>query len=99
VKYAGESPVIEIRTFCTANKIQATVSDNGPGIARAHQKRVFQKFYRIPTTNVHDVKGFGLGLFYVKSMCEAHHWKISLDPSSETGTTFILEINQIPLNG
>jgi two-component system, OmpR family, phosphate regulon sensor histidine kinase PhoR len=93
VKYAGENPEIVIRTYCIGNKIQATVSDNGPGISRVHQKRVFQKFYRIPTDNVHDVKGFGLGLFYVKSICEAHHWKISLDPSLEIGTTFIFEIN------
>ena len=99
VKYAGETPEIVITTVCATNKIQATVSDNGPGISRAHQKRVFQKFYRIPTANVHDVKGFGLGLFYVKSICDAHHWKISLDPSSEKGTTFKLEINQKPLNG
>jgi len=99
VKYAGEIPQIEIKTWCTGSKIQVTVSDNGHGIARAHQKRVFQKFYRIPTANVHDVKGFGLGLFYVKSICDAHHWKISLDPSPMSGTTFILEINQKPLNG
>ena len=93
VKYAGNTPEIEIKTRKTAGKIQVTVSDNGPGIGRVHQKRVFRKFYRIPTANVHDVKGFGLGLFYVKSICDAHHWKISLDPSSEKGTTFILEIN------
>jgi two-component system, OmpR family, phosphate regulon sensor histidine kinase PhoR len=99
VKYAGATPEIVIRTFKTANKIKTTISDNGPGIMRAQQKRVFQKFYRIPTANVHDVKGFGLGLFYVKSICDAHHWKISLDPSPVTGTTFILEINQKPLNG
>jgi two-component system phosphate regulon sensor histidine kinase PhoR len=69
------------------------VGDNGPGIGRAHQRRVFQKFYRIPTANIHDVKGFGLGLFYVKSICDAHHWKISLDPNPATGTVFIVEIN------
>jgi len=63
-----------------------------------HQKRVFQKFYRIPTANVHDVKGFGLGLFYVKSICDAHRWKISLDPSPAKGTTFILELTQKQLN-
>ena len=93
VKYAGASPEIVIKTFKQANKIIITVSDNGPGIGRIHQKRVFQKFYRIPTANVHDVKGFGLGLFYVKSICEALHWKISIDPSPLKGTTFILEIN------
>ncbi len=99
VKYAGETPEIVIKTRKKTSKIVITISDNGPGISRAYQKRVFQKFYRIPTANVHDVKGFGLGLFYVKSICEAHHWKISLDPSTDKGTTFILEINQKPLNG
>jgi len=93
VKYAGETPEIEIKTVHRANRILIYISDNGPGIARVHQKRVFQKFYRIPTANVHDVKGFGLGLFYVKSICDAHHWKIALDPSPTSGTTFILEIN------
>jgi two-component system, OmpR family, phosphate regulon sensor histidine kinase PhoR len=99
VKYAGDSPEIEITTVKKASKVLVTFSDNGPGISRIHQKRVFQKFYRIPTANVHDVKGFGLGLFYVKSICEAHHWKISLDPDRTTGTTFILEINSKQLNG
>jgi len=99
VKYSGEEPVITIKTVQKANKVIVTVSDNGPGIGRAHQKRVFQKFYRIPTANVHDVKGFGLGLFYVKSICDAHHWKISLDPSPAKGTTFILEITLKQPNG
>ncbi len=98
VKYAGDTPEITIRTTRKINTILVTVSDNGPGIGRAHQKRVFQKFYRIPTANVHDVKGFGLGLFYVKSICEAHHWKISLDPAPAQGTTFLLEITQKQLN-
>lgn len=99
VKYAGDSPEIEITTVKKASKVLVNFSDNGPGISRIHQKRVFQKFYRIPTANVHDVKGFGLGLFYVKSICEAHHWKIGLDPDRTTGTTFILEINSKQLNG
>jgi two-component system, OmpR family, phosphate regulon sensor histidine kinase PhoR len=99
VKYAGENPEIVIKTTRNLNKVIVTVSDNGPGIGRAHQKRVFQKFYRIPTANVHDVKGFGLGLFYVKNICDAHHWKISLQPSPAIGTTFILEINAKKQNG
>jgi len=98
VKYSGDSPEIQITTFDIERRIIVSVSDNGPGIARAHQKRVFQKFYRIPTANVHDVKGFGLGLFYVKSICDAHHWKINLDPSPAKGTTFILEIPQKPMS-
>ncbi len=94
VKYSGDSPEIQITSVCEQKKIIISFSDNGPGIARTQQKRVFQKFYRIPTANVHDVKGFGLGLFYVKSICDAHHWKINLDPSPSKGTTFILEIPQ-----
>jgi len=93
VKYAGDLPEITIKSNLTGSKLRIFVSDNGPGIARMHQKRVFNKFYRIPTANVHDVKGFGLGLFYVKSICEAHRWKISLDPSPEKGATFVIEIN------
>jgi two-component system phosphate regulon sensor histidine kinase PhoR len=69
------------------------IADNGPGIEKTHQKRVFEKFYRVPTANVHDVKGFGLGLFYVKSICGAHGWKISIDQAVKSGTTFVLEIN------
>jgi two-component system, OmpR family, phosphate regulon sensor histidine kinase PhoR len=92
VKYAGDSPVIRIHSILKSRKAIVTISDNGPGIPKALHKRVFQKFYRIPTANVHDVKGFGLGLFYVKSICDAHHWKISLDPSPAKGSAFILEI-------
>jgi len=93
VKYGGETPEIEITTKVKSNVVIVTISDNGPGIGRFHQKKVFQKFYRIPTANVHDVKGFGLGLFYVKSICDAHRWKISLDPDRTNGTTIMLEIN------
>ncbi|MFZ4548694.1 MAG: sensor histidine kinase, partial [Bacteroidales bacterium] len=93
VKYAGDLPEIFIETNRKANKILVSISDNGPGIDKIHQKRVFQKFYRVPTANVHDVKGFGLGLFYVKSICEAHGWKISIDQTAKSGTTFVLEIN------
>ncbi len=92
VKYAGDSPVIRIHSILKSRKAIVTISDNGPGIPKALHKRVFQKFYRIPTANVHDVKGFGLGLFYVKSICDAHHWKINLDPSPAKGSAFILEI-------
>ena len=99
VKYAVDPPEINIKTIQIENRLMVYVSDNGPGIGRAHQKRVFQKFYRVPTANVHDVKGFGLGLFYVKSICDAHHWKIRLDPSPVKGTTFILEIPQKTTKG
>jgi len=92
LKYSGESPQVHIETLRQGRRIKVLFSDNGPGISHPYQKKVFRKFYRIPTDNVHDVKGFGLGLFYVKSICDAHHWKISLDPSSGKGATFVLEI-------
>ena len=54
--------------------------------------KVFQKFYRIPTGNVHDVKGFGLGLFYIKNICEAHGWSVKLDSEIGQGTTISILI-------
>jgi two-component system, OmpR family, phosphate regulon sensor histidine kinase PhoR len=93
VKYSGDTPEITINTEKVGDRILIRVSDNGPGIGKIHQKRVFRKFYRIPTDNVHDVKGFGLGLFYVKSICDAHHWKISIDPGSGKGATFVIEVS------
>jgi len=92
LKYSGNAPEILIKTERRGKLIRVSVSDNGPGIDKIHRKRVFKKFYRIPTANVHDVKGFGLGLFYVKSICEAHHWKIQLEETHHKGANFILEI-------
>jgi len=92
VKYSGDSPEIQIKAHVEGTKVFISISDNGPGISKFHQKRIFQKFYRIPTANIHDVKGFGLGLFYVKSICDAHRWKISIDPSRAGGSAFILEL-------
>lgn len=93
VKYAGPLTEITIHSMIENGKLKVSVSDNGPGISKAHAKKVFKKFYRVPTDNVHDVKGFGLGLFYVKSICEAHHWKISLLTQPGKGATFMIEIN------
>lgn len=92
VKYSGDSPEISISTEVLNSKIRIRVSDNGPGISKVHQKRIFDKFYRVPTHNIHDVKGFGLGLFYVKNICEAHRWKIYFNPTYHGGTQFVIEI-------
>ncbi len=85
IKYAGESPEITLSTLRDLNNLFIKICDNGPGIPKAYRKKVFRKFFRIPTGNVHDIKGFGLGLYYVKSTCKAHHWKIHLRSSPGKG--------------
>ena len=91
-KYSGKEPVITISTTRTNKAIEIRISDNGPGINPEYHQRIFQKFYRIPTGNLHDVKGFGLGLYYVKSICNAHQWSIRLSSEPNNGATFVIEI-------
>jgi len=92
VKYGPDNPLIRIITKREQNRISVTVSDNGPGIEARYRKRIFHKFFRIPSGNIHDVKGFGLGLYYVKIICQAHRWSIRLGDEPGTGATFIIEI-------
>ena len=94
IKYCTESPVITISTSDSKNGIQISVQDNGIGITPAQRKQVFEKFYRIPTGNVHNVKGFGLGLYYVKSLVEAHHGSVDVS-SDSNGSTFIIFIPRL----
>ena len=91
-KYSGDEPVISISTHRNRHCVLIKVKDNGPGIREEFQKRIFHKFYRIPTGNLHDVKGFGLGLYYVKTICKAHQWNIHLVSSLGNGSTFVIEI-------
>ncbi len=94
VKYSKEKPDITIGLHNEAGVIVLSVQDNGIGIPKEHQKRVFDKFYRVPTGNVHNVKGFGLGLFYVKMMCKEHRWKLSLKSELGKGTTIEIRMPQ-----
>ncbi len=91
-KYSGDAPIIAIETIRNNQNVVIRISDNGPGIEPEFQKKIFQKFYRIPTGNRHDVKGFGLGLYYVKTICKAHQWNIRLESSKGIGATFVIEI-------
>ena len=87
-KYCKEVPVINVKTANhSTGSICLTIRDQGIGIEKENLGKLFEKFYRVPTGNVHNVKGFGLGLFYTKNICEAHGWKISLNSEPGRGTT------------
>jgi two-component system, OmpR family, phosphate regulon sensor histidine kinase PhoR len=87
-KYSGENPKIKISTQSNATGITVSIEDNGKGIAPSDQKSIFDKFYRVHTGDIHDVKGFGLGLFYVKSIVEAHKGNIKLHSELNKGSRF-----------
>jgi two-component system, OmpR family, phosphate regulon sensor histidine kinase PhoR len=88
IKYCKDKPFIVIRTRQEGKGITLEVEDNGIGVSQEHQKRIFQKFFRVPTGNVHDVKGFGLGLNYVKQIVEAHRGRVTLESVAGNGCTF-----------
>jgi two-component system phosphate regulon sensor histidine kinase PhoR len=87
-KYSPRKPVITIRTENTSNGILLTIEDHGIGISKGEQKKIFDKLYRVPTGNIQDVRGFGLGLSYVKAIVEEHHGRISIDSEINKGTKF-----------
>jgi two-component system phosphate regulon sensor histidine kinase PhoR len=88
IKYCIAPPTIVIRSIQRNKNLIIEVEDNGIGISPENQKRVFQKFYRVSTGNVHDVKGFGLGLSYVKSIIEAHRGNVKLKSEPGKGSIF-----------
>jgi len=88
IKYCENKPLIRIRTYDETNFLCIEISDNGIGISKENMKQIFEKFYRVPTGNVHNVKGFGLGLYYVKLIIEAHKGKIEVASNIHSGTTF-----------
>ncbi|MBK7128797.1 MAG: HAMP domain-containing histidine kinase [Crocinitomicaceae bacterium] len=88
VKYCEITPAIRISTRNAKNKIYITVTDNGKGISRENQKYVFDKFYRVSTGNLHDVKGFGLGLYYVKTITEQLGGSVDVKSSLGKGSEF-----------
>lgn len=92
VKYCRQRPVVEISIVMKNNHVHLMVKDNGIGIPSEYRKKIFNKFYRIPTGNVHDVKGFGLGLDYVNRIVRAHQWKITVNENPAGGSIFTLII-------
>ncbi|MDR1672052.1 MAG: HAMP domain-containing histidine kinase [Bacteroidales bacterium] len=92
IKYSGGSPDITVSTFDAPGKICISVRDKGIGISKTDQKRIFDQFYRVSTGNVHNVKGFGLGLAYVKHVIESHHGFIQIESESGQGTCFTISL-------
>lgn len=95
LKYTKTTPIIQIKTENTPTGFRLSVTDNGMGIKKDERGRIFDKLYRVPTGNVHDIKGFGLGLSYVKTVVEKHGGHVSVDSVYGKGSTFNVEI---PIN-
>ncbi|RAJ10828.1 two-component system phosphate regulon sensor histidine kinase PhoR [Chitinophaga skermanii] len=95
IKYSKEEGLlIKIQTQNTRKSLQITIADNGIGMSKDTVSRIFEKFYRAHTGNVHNVKGFGLGLAYVKAIVDAHKGKIKVESTIGKGSKFILEFPQ-----
>jgi two-component system phosphate regulon sensor histidine kinase PhoR len=93
IKYKSESDLkILINTQSTNNKLIIRINDNGIGMGKMDQKKIFTKFYRVPSGNIHNVKGFGLGLSYVKTIIESHKGHIEVDSELNKFTTFTVSL-------
>ena len=91
-KYSLEQPDIRITTRNVEEGVEVVVEDKGIGMTKDQRKHIFDKFYRVHTGNLHDVKGFGLGLSYVKAMVTAHQGTIEVQSEIGAGSRFILNL-------
>ena len=94
LKYSDGPPRITVRSRNEGQQLLIDVSDQGIGIKREHQKHLFERFFRVPTGNVHNVKGFGLGLHYVREILRAHNGSISVHSEPGKGSTFTVKLPQ-----
>ncbi len=97
IKYSKESPHIEISTKIFDEKIHVEVKDNGIGIPLKYQKFIFQNYYRVPTGDVHNSKGYGIGLAYVKKVVEAHNGNVWVESNLDKGSIFTINLPLISL--
>jgi|JI10StandDraft_1071094.scaffolds.fasta_scaffold246706_2 two-component system phosphate regulon sensor histidine kinase PhoR len=91
IKYTNSNAIITIKTSNKNHQLIITLSDNGNGIPKEFHQKVFEKYFRIPTDDIHNVKGFGLGLAYIKKIVDLHQGEIKLDTNIEKGATFIID--------
>lgn len=93
IKYAGDGLLLEISCTCHADKVIIIFKDNGPGIDKIYQKNIFDNFFRIPASgNTHNVKGSGIGLYYVRQMVEKHGGNIKVKSEAGSGACFIITL-------
>ena len=92
VKYSVDKPEIIVSTENTSKGVRLTIADKGIGMEKDVQRLIFDKFYRVPTGDVHDVKGFGLGLTYAKMIVEAHGGTIKVESAPNRGSTFFINM-------
>jgi len=91
IKYSEGAPFITVRTEDTKTGVRVSVRDRGIGMTKEDQRQIFEKFFRVHTGNRHDVKGFGLGLSYVKAIVDAHGGKVAVNSNLGEGSTFTIE--------
>ncbi|MBN2779056.1 MAG: HAMP domain-containing histidine kinase [Bacteroidales bacterium] len=92
IKYSKEIPEIVVTTYVKSDKYHIDIKDNGIGMSKEVQSKVFDRFYRAPTGNVHNIKGFGLGLNYAREIVDAHKGSISVKSTQGKGSTFTVSL-------
>ena len=90
VKYSDENPVVDVSTRDVRDGVYIVFNDNGIGISKENQRKIFDKLFRVPTGNVHNVKGFGLGLSYVKGVVEKHGGTVEVESELKKGSSFTI---------
>jgi two-component system phosphate regulon sensor histidine kinase PhoR len=92
LKYSRETPEISISICAEGDRLQMVIADNGIGIAQEYHGRIFEKFFRVPHGNVHDAKGYGLGLSYVAHVVEQHRGTITVHSEEGRGSRFMITL-------
>ncbi|MBK7682924.1 MAG: ATP-binding protein [Bacteroidetes bacterium] len=91
-KYSPEAPAIRVHVYSDSSKVTIAIHDKGIGMNKEVSKRVFETFFRATSGNIHDVKGFGLGLSYVKAIVDMHNGQIEVQSELGKGSSFIIRL-------